>query len=49
MTSDIKLLSINMQGAKPYNYTTSVVYVVKTNVHRNGYPSYIMRGTVTIV
>ena len=28
MASDIKLLSINMQGAKPYNYTTSVVKTI---------------------
>ena len=28
MTSDIKLLSINMQGAKPYNHTTSVVKTI---------------------
>ena len=28
MTSDIKLLSINMQGAKPYNYTSSVVKTI---------------------
>ena len=33
-TNDLKILSINIQGAKPYNYTTTIDKVISKNASK---------------